>query len=119
MRLLFIILLVFLINLHIWNASDCAFWLCSVHSDIVWNTNENAKYTVIQIVKYFLWFLALVSIAFVIKWGFQIMSASGDDDKLKKWRRTIIFALIWTFIIINAYYFVSVAFQAWEWIDKI
>ena len=109
-----IILIILLLFWDITYATDCSFWLCNVHTEIIWNTSEDWKNVIVNLIKYFLWFLAIIWLIFTLKWWFHIMTAAWDDDKLKKWRKTIIFALIWVFIVIIAYFFVRVGFDLWE-----
>ena len=58
----------------------------------VWNT-------VVSIMQYLLWFLALIAVVFVIYGWFQILTAGWDEDRVKKWKTTLINALIGVFVI--------------------
>ena len=118
MKIIFSIIILFLTVNYGFANQDCAFWLCNVDTTLVWNTDTDIKITIISLVKYFLTFLSIISIAFVIKWGFQILTAAWDDEKVKSWRKTILYALLWIFIIIIAYSIVSIAFDAWKAIEK-
>ena len=48
---------------------------------------------------YLLGFLALIGVIFAIYWGFQILTAGWDDDKVKKGKTTLINALLGIFVI--------------------
>ena len=111
-----LVLIVLSINI---GYSDCAFWLCNVDEGIIWDPKTNMKDSITNLILYFLTFLSLIAIAFVIKWGFQILTAGWDDEKVKSWKNTILYALLWVFIIIIAYSIVNIAFDAGESIQKL
>jgi len=112
---LFILILMFFFTI---NYSFSAFWIEKIDTDLVWNTDIDIHITITSLIKYALTFLSIISIAFVIKWGFQILTAAWDDEKVKSWRKTILYALLWVFVITIAYSIVMIAFDAWDWITK-
>ena len=111
-----IILFLFIVNI---SYSFSYFWFEKIDKDIVWDVDWNMYETITNLVLYFLTFLSIIWIVFVIKWGFQILTAGWDDEKVKSWRKTIIYALVWIFIVLVAYSIVWIAFDAWNSIEKI
>ena len=78
-----------------------------------WNANDqDMKVTIVNVMNYILTFLWLIAIIFAIYWGFQILTAGWDDDKVKKGKTTLINALIWIFVIISAWTIVGWIFGA-------
>ncbi len=69
--------------------------------------------TLQSILSYILWFTAFVATAYAIYGGFQILTASWDDDKVKKWKTTLINALIGIFVIFMAWTLVDWIFSVW------
>jgi len=56
-----------------------------------------------NIVTYLLSFLALVAVILIIYAGFLILTSSWDDDKIWKWKKIIIYALLGILVIFLAY----------------
>ncbi len=48
-------------------------------------------------------FLSLIAVIFIVYAGFSILTAWGDDEKVKKWKTTIINAVIGLVVIWLAY----------------
>jgi len=116
-KIIFVLILIVLsIN---FGYSDCAFWLCNVDESLIWDSKTNMKDSITNLVLYLLTFLSLIAIAFVIKWGFEILTAAWDDEKVKSWKKTILYALLWVFIVMIAYSIVNIAFDAGESITKL
>ena len=63
--------------------------------------------TLSSILDYLLGFLAFVATAFAIYGGFQILTAGWDEERVKKWKTTLINALIGVFVIVVAWTLVS------------
>ena len=61
---------------------------------------------------YLMWFLYLVSIVYWLYWAWHILTAWGDDEKVKKWKTIIIRAVIWIVVIFSAYTIVN--FVLWN-----
>jgi len=90
-------------------AEQCNFWICKVdtNSNLVWSNEMDIKEAIAQFVLYFLTFLSFIWVAFVMKWWFHILTAKSDEDKIKLWKKTIIFAMLWIFIVVIAYHIVN------------
>lgn len=106
--LIFIVLLY--INIYIGYAGDCNFSICKVDDGLKTEWEHNIKETIINIVLHLLTLLGIIWTIFVIKWWASILISAWDEEKKKKWIKTIIYALIWTFIIISAYTITSSIF---------
>jgi len=119
MKLIIFSLIIFLLQLEK-VFSNCNFWLCEkkIDSWLIWSNKWNITEATMDLLFYFLSFLALVWIAFVIKWWFQILISSSDDDKFKNWKKTIIYSLLWIFIVIIAITIVTSIFWSLEEIKK-
>ena len=60
---------------------------------------DNAIQTIIWNVMGFLWILALW---YLLWWGFNILTAWGDEEKVKKGKTVIIKAILWIIVIFLA-----------------
>ena len=49
-----------------------------------------------------MWFLTLAAVIYWLWWGFNILTAWGDEDKVKNWKTVIINACIWLVVIFLA-----------------
>lgn len=73
---------------------------------VAWTT-ETADNAVMKLVGNLATFLSLVAVLYAL-WGwFQILTAWGEDDKVKKWKTILIQALLWLVVIWLAYSVVS------------
>lgn len=57
----------------------------------VTGTGESA---IMAVIRSFLQFVTIIAVAYVLWAGFQILTAGGDDDKVKSGRKTIIQVII-------------------------
>lgn len=92
-------------NIYAW--TNCPFWLCKVDDWIKWTTEVNIEVSANNTIEYILSFLGLVAIIFILWAWFNIMTAAWDDEKIKKWKNTIIYSIVWIIIIFFAYQFVT------------
>ncbi|MDQ7009822.1 MAG: pilin [Candidatus Gracilibacteria bacterium] len=74
-----------------------------VKRDFGGTQGTDIKATLSNILTYILGFLSIIAIGFAIYGGFQILTAGGDDDKVKKGKTTLINALIGIFVIMMAW----------------
>jgi len=65
-----------------------------------------------SLLSWLLWFLALVAVIFAIYAGFQILTAWGDEEKVKKGKTTLINALLGLFVIWISWALVSWIFSS-------
>jgi hypothetical protein len=62
--------------------------------------SEMGLFTVVQnIIGWLTGFLYIVAVIYWLWWGFQILTASGEEEKVKKWKKVLINAWIWLVII--------------------
>lgn len=47
----------------------------------------------------FMIFLSLIAVLYALYWGFLILTAGGEDDKVTKWKTILIQWAIWLFVI--------------------
>lgn len=62
-------------------------------------TQGTADQVIQQWIVNVMWFLALVAIVYGLWWGFNILTAGWDEDKVKNWKTVIINSLIWIVVI--------------------
>ena len=89
-----------------------------VKQDFGWNQGTDIKATLSNILTYILGFLSIIAIGFAIYGGFQILTAGGDDDKVKKGKTTLINALIGIFVVLVAYTLVGWIFTEASTVSK-
>lgn len=65
-----------------------------------------------SLLTWLLGFLALVAVIFAIWWGFQILTAAWDEEKVKKGKTTLINALLGLFVIWISWALVSWIFNS-------
>jgi len=97
------------------NLSYWYFWFERVKDDIIWETNWDISFWIQNVLTYFLGFLALISVIFVIKWWFQILTAGWDDEWVKNWKKTLLYALLWLFVIWISY---AIVWQFTLWLNN-
>ncbi len=100
------------------NTVFSAFWLENINENIVWD-NNTVDVTVQSYVQILLWFLYILAIIYWIYWWFLIFTAEEDDEKIKKWKKVIITALLWVVLIFLAWPIVDLFLWNWtnqEWI---
>ncbi len=77
-------------------ASD--FWKEKVQSWMV-GTESSADQAIQMLITTAMWFLYLIAIVYGLWWGFNILTAAWDEDKVKKWKTIIIHTIIWLIVI--------------------
>jgi len=56
-----------------------------------------------EYMKFIMWFLYLIAIALALYWWFMILTASWDEEKVKKWKTILIQAWVWLVVIFLAW----------------
>ncbi len=69
-----------------------------VNSEIIWN-EESADIAVQSIIWAAMTFLYLLAVIYWLWGGFSVMTAGWDEEKVKKWKKIIIHAIIWLVVI--------------------
>jgi hypothetical protein len=98
--------------------ASCVFWLCNVDPELQTWWDKNMEESIKSLLNYFLWFIAFIWVVFVIKWGFQILTAAWDDEKVKSWKKTLLYSLLGIFLIFMSWSIIDSVFVAWETISK-
>jgi len=101
----------------LWGIHICysAFWIDKVEENLKGSDDINIWTTIQEVILYTLWFLALIAVIFSMKWGFQILTAGWDEEKVKSWKKTVLYMLLWLFVIIIAWALVSwLLWWIWE-----
>ena len=85
-------------------------WLNSVHAINIWeekvNSNIVVEWSAADVIQRYIQngmtFLYLVAVVYWIWWGFNILTAGWDEEKVKKWKTVLIQAMIWLVVIFLA-----------------
>ncbi len=85
--------------LHI-TATDAAMilWQDKVQDGMKWST-ESIDQSVQTMIITGMTFLYLIAVVYGLWWGFNILTAAWDEEKVKKWKTIIIHAIIWLVVI--------------------
>lgn len=82
---------------------------------VAWAEEGDQNDSLVQIVKNFinwvLWILALIVLVIVLIWGFQMVTASGNEEKYKKWFTILKHAGIGLVIIWLSWFIVTIVFR--------
>lgn len=80
------------------------FWFDKINEWLIWDNNiASPEKGVIDMVSYFLTFLYLIAFIWVLWSGFQIMTAAWDEEKVKSWKKRILYTAVWLIVIFLAY----------------
>lgn len=81
------------------------FCLKNVQSDLKPVDDENIKLNdlIVNGIRFLLWFLWLIAVVYWLYWWINILTASSDDEKVKKWKTIILRACLWLVVIFLAY----------------
>ena len=83
--------------------------------------NDTLINTIKSFVNWILWLLSLIALVICLWWWFQMLTASWDENKYKKWFTILKQAWLWLAIIWLAWLFVSLIFRiinkfsSWAW----
>ncbi len=87
--------------------ANSPFWLNKVNEAIKWDISADLTIWVKSAIIYILWFLWLLAVIWLIKWGFQILTSWWEEENFKNWKKTVLYALLGIFVILIAYSLVS------------
>ncbi len=75
-------------------------WLTSIEkeSSFSWFATMFIKF-----INWINWFVAIITLIMIMYAWVNIIFADWDEEKLKKWRTTIVYAFIWIFILVTSY----------------
>lgn len=82
--------------------------------NLIW-TAEWAWDSLANVIKWFinriLWILWLIALLIVLRWGFQMLTAAGNEERYNKWWTILKQAAIWLVVIWLAWFIVSLIFR--------
>lgn len=78
-------------------------WIEAIKDIDAIETSRSASEYIQAVVKYVLWFLALITIIIIIYSWFNILTSIWDEEKAKKSKTIIIYSIIWLAIIFLAW----------------
>lgn len=94
------LIIIWFIFLYINQTFAMDFWLEKIDKWLInggwWWLVEVAT----NILKYLIWLIYLIAIVFGIYAWFQILTSWGDDWKIKKWKQTLIYVVIWLAVLL-------------------
>ncbi len=76
-----------------WTLGQTA-WDHGTGGDFIW--------TLDNMLGFLIWLLYFIAIIFALYGWFQILTAAWDEEKVKKWKNTLIHAVIWLVVIFLA-----------------
>lgn len=83
-----------------WSYKIDSSWLTSIEKE---NSFYGLASMTIKFINWTNWFVAIVTLIMIMYAWVNIIFANWDEEKLKKWRDTIIYAFIWIFILVISY----------------
>lgn len=93
-------------------------WWYQVPGAAQWTFSDNDD-TLLNVIKkainWVLWILSLIALILCLWWGFQMLTAAWDDNKVKTWTKILKQAAIWLAVIWLSWLLVSFIFRI---IDK-
>jgi len=83
-----------------WDYNISSSWLSSVEKE---NNFSSFITLFLSFINWVNWFVAIVTLLMIMYAWVNIIFANWDEEKVKKWRTTIIYAFIWIFILVISY----------------
>jgi hypothetical protein len=83
-----------------WDYSISSSWLSSIEKE---NNFSSFITLFLNFINWVNWFVAIVTLLMIMYAWVNIIFANWDEEKIKKWRTTIIYAFIWIFILVISY----------------
>ena len=74
------------------------FWQGNVNSQLEW-TDQTLDQAVQSLMVTAMKYLSIIAVLYGLWWGFHILTAAWDEDKVKKWKTIIVHTVIWLVII--------------------
>lgn len=93
LKILILFFLLSYISITHW-ANNINFWLDKIDNWLQWwGTNLVTTWT--NILLYLIWLIYFVAIVYWLYGWFIILTSGWADDKVKKWKKIIIFVVVW------------------------
>lgn len=83
----------FSLNLYTSFAGWIDFWTGNIDEWLKW-WNGDLVITIENMIAYIIWLLYLISVIFWLYGWFMILTSAGEEEKVKKWRKIIIYMCI-------------------------
>lgn len=93
-----------------WFNNQTASWIWVAWGDKGNSWNSDLLLFVKNLINKILTFLSLITIALIIWWGFQMITAAWEDGKYKKWFTIVKQAAIWLLIIWTSALVINIVF---------
>ncbi len=107
----------FLVDTIFWEYNWCesfgSWWECIKK---VWDLSWFSE-IFLNIINWVNWFVAIITVLMIIYAWALILLSGWDEEKLKKWKNIIVYALIWIFILVISYLILT--FFIWPGWSKI
>ena len=84
-----------------------AFWILEISDELKGAQSGDIALDFSNVIVYLLWFLWLIAVIWWMKWWFQVLTAGWDEEKVKNWKKTVLFMMLWIFVILIAWALVS------------
>ncbi len=85
--------------------------------NVVWTTSTDVNWddrlitTIKNAINRVLWILWLIALILCLRWWFQMLTAAGDDWKVKTWTKILKNAAIWLIVIWISWLVVTLIFR--------
>lgn len=90
-------------------------WVDEVKKNLNGVEKEKAASQYLQdVIVYLIGFLSIVAVVYIIYAGFNILTGTGDEEKVKKSKSIIIYVVAWLAIIYLAYSIVAFIFNVFD-----
>ncbi len=100
LSIIFLLLLSSIWILNAGNQEGGFLWEARISEDLYDKNNEKSLADNIEVfLIYLIWFLYLLAVVYWMYWWFIILTASSDDEKVKKWKTIVIQAVLWLIVI--------------------
>ncbi len=73
-------------------------WIDNVNTQLEW-TEQPLDQAIQSIMVTAMKYLSVLAVIYGLWWGFHILTAAWDEDKVKKWKTIIVHTVIWLVVI--------------------
>ncbi len=78
--------------------ADIDTWMGNINSNVVW-TDAPLDQAIQSLMVTSMKYLSVLAVLYGLWWGFHILTAAWDEDKVKKWKTIIVHTVIWLVVI--------------------
>ena len=101
-----------------WTWFQADWWNYVTEYKVIWTDQWGTEWTTPRLIQTVqktinrvLWILWLIALILCLWWGFQMLTAAGDDGKVKTWTKILKHAAIWLVVIWLSWILVSFIFR--------